>query len=138
MVDLLKTVDLNEFFNKIIRDLPTQHHETSTYIEGIYKKYIFETPNIINKSITLEFAGAKFEYNFNRYQNLADWIFFLFTMLPGALNAASPDYYIAVAQNSYYKCYKIMNGKWPLFEDLADNFKVYTIQVRRKNLSNPF
>lgn len=138
MVGLLKNVDLNDFFAKIIRNLPTQHRETGTYIEGIYKKYVSETPNILNKSITLEFIAAKFEYSFIKYQNLGDCLFFLFTIFPGFLNAASPEYYTAIAQNSYYKCYRLLNGQWPLFEDMADNFKIYTAHVSLKNLSNPF
>lgn len=116
----------NLSFNKLIDErlqgLDFSLKETEAYVKSTFIKYIKSNNILPNKSVTLSYIEAKEEYNFNKFQELADWLFFLQSTYPEHLNSASPEYYNAIAQLSYYKCYNILNKKWILFEELADNF----------------
>lgn len=72
--------------------------------------------------MTIEYSEAKFNYSFEKYQNLADWLFFMESMFPEALKGASKEYYHSIAQNAYYKCYILLGRSWMLFEEIADKF----------------
>ena len=78
--------------------------------------------DLSNKSLTLIYIEAKTKHNFTTYQELADWILFTRSLFPEYLQNASLDYYDALAQDSYFKCYLILEKKWKLFEELADTF----------------
>ena len=119
-MELVKTAVLP--IDQEVDALPCQN-VTKAYIKGIYKDFIRaeKVPN--HSSITILYAEAKFSYDFEKFRSLADWLFYLKTLYPEHLNAASPDYYDAVAQNSYYRCYVIVNRQWKVFEELADQFE---------------
>jgi hypothetical protein len=93
------------------------------YIRSIFKDYIKAENMPTNMSVTLLYAEARESYSFEKYQKLGDWIFFSKTVLPGHLVNASDEYYIALAQNSYYNCYLLTKRQWKLFEEMADNFE---------------
>lgn len=83
-------------------------------------------------SVTVLFAQARSKHDFLIYQNLGDWIFFSNTMASAHLHNASQDYYQTIARLSYYSCYKLINKKWKLFEELSDNFPVLESKVKEK------
>lgn len=97
--------------------------QTIAYIRSIFKDYMRAENMPTNMSVTLLYAEARESYSFEKYQKLGDWIFFSKTVLPGHLVNASEKYYIALAQNSYYKCYLLTKRQWKLFEEMADNFE---------------
>lgn len=116
-------------FSKSIQKLPCQE-STKAYISNVFNSANKENCDYSNESVTLIYSRAKFEYRFELFQNLADWILFSKTLFPQSLNGASGDYYQAIAQDSYYKCYKMINRKWLLFEELADRFPIVVDTLR--------
>lgn len=122
-------INLNEFFTGELEELECDTN-TKAYIISIFTKYKHNTFDYSKDSITLLFADARFNHDFFKYQNVADWLFYSFSMYPEHLRAASPEYYKSVGQLSYYSCYRLMNKKWKLFEDLADRFDDLSYSAR--------
>ena len=121
--------NISSFFDELLVDLKCQK-DTKAYIVSIYGKYKSTEFDLSKDSVTLLFAQARNKQDFLTYQNLGDWIFFANTMAPNHLRHASKDYYDTIARLSYYSCYKLINGQWRLFEELADDFLVLEEQVK--------
>lgn len=120
-------------FNQITQILKVSNELTRAYIFGIFKNKLYNTNDLSKDSLTIKYAEAKFSYEFEKFQILGDWIFFTKSIYPNSLNKASPEYYDSIAQNSYYKCYKLLDKKWIVFEELSDQFPYFT-----KCISNHF
>ena len=112
---------LNSFFNDIFVDLKC-HQDTKAYITSIFSRHHSASFDLSKDSITLIFSEAKNNQDFATFQKVADWIFFSKSFTPEHLRAASEEYYYNIGKLSYYNCYKLINGKWRLFEELSDNF----------------
>lgn len=126
---LLGNNDFHMIFSEQINHIDISLNETRAYIQGVFTSYIYNNNDLSKKSITLEYIKAKEEYDFARFQNIADWILFVRTTYPKSINA-SPEYYDTIAQCSYYKCYTIMNKQWPCFEELADKFSYFANSIK--------
>jgi hypothetical protein len=113
-------ISVNDYFKEELKHLNCSE-ETRAYIISIFSKYRFNNNDLSKQSITVEYSIAKLENNFNRLQNLGDWLFYTNTLYPESLRHASKDYYHSVGQMSYYSCYKIVRD-WRLYEQLADRF----------------
>lgn len=113
--------NLNDFFIERTKNLPARE-DTKAYITGIFTHYADSSTDLSKKSLTIQYASAKNEYNFEKFQNIADWLLFINTLYPESLNNASEEYYISLARNSYYKCFLMVNKKWLCFEELSDCF----------------
>jgi hypothetical protein len=111
--------NLNSFFSETLRDLPCSE-ETRAYIISIFYKYRMSNADLSKDNLTLLFAQARFNQDFLTYQNIGDWIFYSKSMYPEHLHRASEDYYYNIARLSYYSCYKLIDRKWKLYEQLAD------------------
>jgi hypothetical protein len=120
---------VNGFFQELLIDLDCQD-DTKAYIVSIYGKYKVADFDLSQDSITLLFAQARSKHDFVSYQTLGDWIFFANTMVPGHFQS-SKEYYDTIARLSYYSCYKLINGQWRLFEEMADDFMSLEARVRK-------
>jgi hypothetical protein len=123
--------NVSNFFNELLVDLKCQD-DTKAYIVSIYGKYKTAEFDFSQDSLTLLFSQARNKQDFLTYQNIGDWVFFSNTWAPAHLRFASKDYYVTLAQLSYYSCYRMTNKQWKLFEELADNFNSLEDQVREK------
>jgi hypothetical protein len=120
-----------KFFEEKLRDIKCQD-DTRAYIAGIYGKYKSSDLDLSKDSITLLYSQARLKQDFLIYQNLGDWLFFINTIAPTHLRYASKEYYDTIAQLSYYSCYRLMNKKWKLFEELSNNLISLEEQVKNK------
>ena len=121
--------NLNNYFIKLFKDLPC-NELTKSYICSIFSSFKNSNNDLSNESITLIFYEAKLKNNFILFQNLGDYIFFSKSYLNN-LNYASEDYYTAVAQLSYYSCYKLSNKQLKIYEELADEFNNLNIETKK-------
>lgn len=87
---------------------------------------IFSDPKLTftNQSLTLVMAKAKFEGNFSLYQALGDEILITRSVFPRHLSGATVEYYDAIGQESYYRCYRMIRS-WKIFEELAEMLPIY-------------
>ena len=118
---IIKSETLEDFFINKINKLSCRD-DTKAYIVNLFSN--INTNNLSNEIICLEYLNAREKYNFEKYQNIGDWILFVKTLYPTSLNNASEDYYFSLAQSSYYKCYIMINKSWKLYEELSDNLPI--------------
>jgi len=123
--------NINGFFDELLDDLKCQK-DTRSYIVGIFGKYRSTEFDFSKDSIGDLFCQARNKHDFSLYQNLGDWLFFSNSIAPQHLQFASKDYYDNIARLSYYSCYKLINGQWRLFEELADNLPNLEEQVKNR------
>jgi len=123
--------NISKFFEEVLSDLTCQD-DTKAYIISIFNKYISAQHDLSKNSVTLLFSQARHNHDFLTYQNLGDWIFFQNTLNGSYLRDASKDYYDTIARLSYNSCYKLINKKWKLFEELSDNFIILEDQTKSK------
>lgn len=116
------TCNVESFFAEKTKSLQICRESTRAYITNIFITAHKEPVDFSNESLTLVYASAKAKYSFQTFQSLGDWILFAQSLYPNSLRDASTDYYNAIAQDSYYRCYRILNRQWVLFEELADTF----------------
>ena len=90
-----------DFFNEAIQ-LPNCKEKTRSYIISIFSD-VTVGDDLSKESVTLLYNKALENYSFNNFRQIADWLFFSKCMFPGSLNGASPEYYNAIAQSSYYE-----------------------------------
>ena len=124
---IINTISLEDYFNNRVKNLNCRK-DTSAYIANTLHNYKNSVYDFTNKSLTLEFADAKFNMSYKRFQELADYILFMEATFPNALSGASMEYYHSIAQSAYYRCYTMMRS-WVLFEEIADRFPNLIIQL---------
>ena len=94
---------------------------TKSYIVSIFSKYKTAHYDLSKDSITLQYSLAKSNNDFEKFQTVGDWIFFINAIFPDALKNASKDYYYSIGQLSYFNCYRMVR-QFKIYELLADNF----------------
>jgi len=109
-------------------DLKSEHWETSAYIKSTLRKYLKGEKDLSDKSVVLLWFDAKQKHNFQLFQDIGDWVFFTRVMFPESI-PCDISFYSGIGRASYYRCYKRLNGAWPLYEELADNFDYFVDQV---------
>jgi len=132
---LVSNETLDDLFNRKLIKLKTCKEITKSYIISVLKKYITNKNYFNNQTIGIEYLQAQLNTDFAKFQNIGDWIFFIQSNYPDFFEKSSTSYYTSLGQSSYYKCYKILNKQWVLFEELADNFKEYSKNIHEVKLN---
>ena len=73
-MDLITYNNLQEYFVKKLEPLKCESF-TKAYIVGILSKYKNAQFDYSNQSITIIYSEAKTKLDFEKFQNLGDWIF---------------------------------------------------------------
>lgn len=94
------------------------NYDTFSYIIGVCKDKIKSNYHPHDQPIVIIFSLAKERLSFQSFQQLADWIFWMGVWFPEGM--AERSLALAIAQNSYYWCYRLTDRKWKVFEELAD------------------
>jgi hypothetical protein len=111
---------INDFFTDRLKELKCDENVKS-YIISIFSKYKSSNYDLSKESITAQYCDAKLNNNFEKFQNIADWLFMASSIFPESLKGASKDYYYNIGRFSYFNCYRIVR-QWQIYELLADNF----------------
>lgn len=126
---MLECCSLDVFFSKQLQELncggPTKAYIVST-LQNFKNNFIGDYSK---DSLTVKYAEARFNRDFYKFQNIGDWLLYSKSFFPESLNNASENYYISLAQLSYYSCYKMINS-WYIYQELADRFIPLTEQIR--------
>lgn len=122
--------DLDAVFSSVLEGLDCRN-DTRAYIIGIYSQHNNPTIDLSHHNLTLTFLQARHNYNFYDHQKIGDWIFFVNSMFPQFFDD-NAEYYRNMARLSYYSCYKLINKKWPLYEELADRFITLEEEAKEK------
>lgn len=122
--------DLDAFFIEVFSDLNCRP-DTRAYLINLYSHFNSTVNDLSQYNITILHLQARHNNNFCDHQKIADYIFFIKTVLPEYFNSSN-DYYENIARLSYYSCYKLINRQWPLFEQLADDFRILELEARKR------
>jgi hypothetical protein len=117
----LFTGTVNAFFQKELSVLKCDP-VVRAYIVGVLSDFKTAKIDYSQESITTVYSEASLNNSFLKFQSVADWLFLCSSLYPEHLNGASIDYYYAVGQVSYYRCYKLLNKKLKVYEALSDCF----------------
>lgn len=123
---------LNENLDDFLDDwisVQSEYQETSAYIKSTMKKYIKTENSPINKSIVLMYSDASTSLEFEKFQQIGDWAFFTRVCFPESIKCEK-SLYDGLGRNSYYKCYRLLRRKWPLYKELADRFDYFIDQLQ--------
>lgn len=120
---IVRSLSLEDFFISKIQNVPSRE-DTKAYIISTLTKYKNADKDLSHSILTVEFSKAKEQYSFEKYQDIGDWILFAKSIYPKSLQNASDDYYLSMAQMSYYRCHIILNRTWAVFEELSDSLPI--------------
>lgn len=115
---------------ELFEDLECQP-DTRSYITGVFYKFRHSREDLSKHNLTLLFAQAHEKQNFLIYQNLADYLFFKNSYF----DEYNKNYYDNLARLSYLSCYRLIQKKWKLFEELADNLVHFEKEIKNKFIS---
>jgi len=104
--------------------------DTRAYIVSVFGKFRDATFDYSKQSITLLYSDATIKQDFFTFQNIGDWLFASYVMWPAHLNNASHEYYSTIGRLSYYSCYRLLQRRWRLYEELSDQFIPLSNEVR--------
>jgi hypothetical protein len=130
MNDIIIYPKFESFFIKKLEKLSCQE-DTKSYIISVLTKYKNSKFDFSKDSITIQYSIAKSKNDFERFQSIGDWLFFISSIFPENLQNASEGYFHTIAQSSYYSCYRIINRQWILYEQMADLFPTLTKSVNK-------
>jgi hypothetical protein len=120
---------LPEFFGLLLQDLQC-HPNTRAYLVGLFSDFKSANHDLSKQSITLAYANARSTQNFIAFQCLGDWLLYCQSFYPKSLSTASPEYYHSIGRLSYYACYRLLQRKFLIYEELADNLIQLEEQIR--------
>ena len=120
--------NLTVFFEEALEDINCRP-DTKSYLIHLYCEFKTINNDLSHQNLTLLYAQAKSHNDFHLHQQIGDYVFWVKTMIPTHFNNTN-DYYENMARLSYFSCYKLLNRKWLLYEDLADNFRILENQAR--------
>jgi hypothetical protein len=66
--------------------------------------------------------------NFVEYQSIGDSILWIASVTPQYIK--QEELYMTIGKNSYYQCFKLVNKKIDVYEELADNFEKIVQQIK--------
>lgn len=113
--------NIQTYFIPKVEKLECQEY-TKAYLISTLSN-INKIPDLSNQSLTIAYAEARARQSFIKYQNIGDYLLFIKTYAPEHLNATTQEYYITLAQISYFTCFKMTYRKLSIYEELADRFK---------------
>lgn len=119
---MLTVTRLDEWFATRLNDVSASQ-EAKAYVVGVLCNKV----DIVTGSVVLEYIAAA--NDFVGLQSLGDAILFASIIHPGFI-AAHRDMNESIARVSYYRCHKILDRKWPVYEELADNFPVLVTNIK--------
>ena len=119
---------LDSHFDEQLKNLESEHWETAAYIKSTLKKYVRSDKDLSRQSVVLLWLEAQNTHKFELYQDVGDWVFFSRVMFPESISC-DLDFYEGLGRSSYYKCYQLLHGAWPLYEELADRLPYFITQI---------
>lgn len=122
--------ELSNFFDNRIH-IPYCEKYTKAYIVNTFTEYTSSSNDLSKTSLTLEYKKALDSGDFEKFQQIADWLLFAKSMFPNSLVDASEEYYNTLARSAYYKCYIMLRRKWLVYEELAEGFPTFTKMINK-------
>lgn len=123
--------ELEGWFHERLLALPNSP-ETIAYVAGVMKSLSRPKPgdDLSKHSIVLAYAEARNAGDFEAFQRVGDWVLWVGCVFPEAI-AEERALIESLGQLSYYACHRMMRGRWPVYEELADELPNIAVRVQR-------
>lgn len=110
-------------------NIKSENWETSAYIKSTMRKYISSDKDLSKQSLVLLWFDANKSSSFEIFQDIGDWVLFSSVLFPKSITC-DMKFYQSIGRSSYFKCHRYLRGSWPLYEELADNFENFVLQLQ--------
>jgi hypothetical protein len=120
---------LESYFDACFRHLRVTA-PTQAYIVGVFVAQAVRPVDYSQLSVVTTYAAVARTYNMFEIQSLADWILWTDSMYVDAFEEFR-DLNHAIAQSCYYRCFQLVNGAWPLYEELAESLPELIPEIRQ-------
>lgn len=86
--------------------------------------------NLHDRSIVLAYYDACSTGSFSSFKRIGDWVLWIASFAPESIEVHR-DVNESIGRLSYYACHRILNKKWHLYEELADDMPkiVHNVQL---------
>lgn len=111
--------DFRKWSTELVSGLDCQE-PTKAYIVSVLAQHMRTSKHVLETSITLAYIDATNSVSFEAYQRIGDWVLWAGTTRLPCFDEHRMTFE-TFGRLSYYRCYRMLNGKWPLYEELADN-----------------
>lgn len=119
---------LDDWFASGLSDLSCRP-DTRAYITGVLARFRSDQVMVRGESVVLEFHLAKQRGDFVSFQRIGDWVLWVGSIHPSYIDE-NRNVVETIGRLSYHTCHRMMNKKWVLFEELADDLSRITHDVR--------
>lgn len=130
MMDIIKGLD--SWFAERLQGLDYRP-ETVAYVAGVLKSQGNPKAHesMAGRSVVLAYQEARLTGDFAAFQRIGDWVLFVDVILPDSIKYER-EAVETIGRLSYLACYRIVRGKWDVYEELADQLPSLAKHVRRK------
>jgi hypothetical protein len=118
MILTLDNQQLSSWFDDRLQHIRCAR-ETRAYITGVLMERVRLGGDMPGRSIVLEYYEASQNGDFESFQRIGDWVLWSGVVTPGVFEAHG-EVYESLGRLSYYACYRILQRRWQLYEELAD------------------
>ncbi len=130
MMDIIRGLDA--WFAERLQGLDYRP-ETVAYVAGVLKAQgnPKAQDSMVGRSVVLAYQEARQCGDFAAFQRIGDWVLFVDVILPDSIKNER-EAVETIGRLSYHTCYRILRGKWDVYEELADQLPTLAQRVRRK------
>jgi hypothetical protein len=121
---------VGEHFADRLKGLP-HSPETIAYVVGVLGKRRWDDDDLSNRSVVLAYQEASLKGDFASLQRIGDWVLFVDSVMPDHIKDVR-ECVETMGRLSYYRCFRLMGGKWRIYEELADELPTLAEIVRRR------
>lgn len=116
-----------DFFDTCLDGLSCEE-PTRNYIVSL----LSSAPTIPSSPYLVLYAHAVDQGRFEQFQQVADAILWTTIAQPEAIDRSMAETATSVARLSYYTCFRLLRGRWRLYEELADRFHPIARDARER------
>ena len=104
--------------------------EALAYVAGVLAQKRWDKADLSTQSVVLAYRDAALAGDFSGFQRLGDWVLFVDIAYPQHIDGTR-EVVESLGRRSYYSCYRLMLGRWDLYEELADGLPRIASGARR-------
>jgi hypothetical protein len=120
---IIQNNNIRDWFEEELHDIDVSD-PLKGYITSLLTEYHYSMPQISNCSLVLKYGEASHAHRFEDWQELGDWIFWSFSILPSSMTPRELCQNIGIT--SYRNCWRLLNCSWDLYDELAGDYERIT------------
>jgi hypothetical protein len=115
---MVRIAALRAWFTDLVASIEVQD-ATRAYIIDVMSTLGYDC-NLHGQSIVLAYYDACSTGSFSSFKRIGDWVLWVASFAPESIEIHR-EVNESIGRLSYYACHRILNKKWYLYEELADD-----------------